>query len=140
MSKSSRTKGAAGERELLRLLGDEIGIVLTRNLQQTREGGADCLMVPGFAIEVKRVEQLSRPKWWKQAVKQGEAVNREPIVFYRQSAKPGERITWRALIKHGTGYREAEWLDAVDHVREKLVRLYAIYPAEKPAAQEAEAA
>ncbi len=54
MSAMQRRKGAAGEREVLKLLGDELGVLLSRNLQQTREGGADCIALKGFAIEVKR--------------------------------------------------------------------------------------
>lgn len=37
MSAMQRRKGAVAEREILRLLGDELGISLQRNLQQTRE-------------------------------------------------------------------------------------------------------
>ena len=61
MSASQRRNGAAGEREFLKALGAELGDILSRNLQQTREGGADRLCVKGWAIEVKRQEALSRP-------------------------------------------------------------------------------
>ena len=71
---NSRTKGARGEREVLKLLGEELGIDLQRNLVQTREGGADCLCVRGFAIEIKRQERLSRPTWWRQACEQAARV------------------------------------------------------------------
>ena len=42
MGKMQRNKGANAERELLSLLNDGLGLNLTRNLTQTREGGADC--------------------------------------------------------------------------------------------------
>ena len=77
----SRTKGARGEREFLALLGEELGEMLTRNLQQTREGGADCLCVKGWAIEVKRCEALSRPAWWRQAVEQANRLGVQPIIY-----------------------------------------------------------
>lgn len=114
MSRMSRNKGSRGERELLRLLGDELGESLTRNLAQTREGGGDCLELKGFCVEVKRQERLCRPSWWRQAVDQGGRVGAEPIVFYRRNREP-----WRALVKTLDGYREADWLQAVSHIREK---------------------
>lgn len=113
----SRNKGAVAERELLKLLGDELGCLLQRNLTQTRGGGADCLQLHGFAIEVKRQERLARPSWWAQAVEQADKAGGEPIVFYRRSREP-----WRALVKTIDGYREADWDEAVGHIREKWLR------------------
>lgn len=113
--KRSRNKGAAAEREVLKLLGDELGIMLTRNLQQTREGGADCLGVRGFAIEVKRCEALSRPAWWRQACEQAKRVGAEPMLLYRRN-----REQWRACIHTIDGkYREGTLQDAAEAIREK---------------------
>lgn len=53
MSKSQRTKGAVGEREICDLIFRDLGIEVHRNLQQTRDGGADIKLKP-FSIEVKR--------------------------------------------------------------------------------------
>ncbi|MEF2789319.1 MAG: hypothetical protein U0N23_04275, partial [Parasutterella excrementihominis] len=53
MGKSQRTKGAAGEREICDLILRDLGIEVHRNLQQTRDGGADIKLKP-FSIEVKR--------------------------------------------------------------------------------------
>jgi len=115
---ASRRKGQAGEREALRLLGLELGQVLTRNLQQTREGGADCLVVKGFAIEIKRQERLSRPSWWRQAVEQAEREGAEPMVLYRRSREP-----WSALIHTRNGeYREGTLEEAASVIREKWLR------------------
>lgn len=119
-----RNKGAAGERELCRLLSEELGVTVQRNISQSRAGGADCLEVKGFAIECKRQESLSRPSWWAQAVEQGRNVGAEPIVFYRRSREP-----WQALIKQGDGYRLATWDGAMAHIREKWAILYGIYGA-----------
>ena len=115
MSKASRDKGARAEREVLKLLGDELGEILTRNLQQTREGGADCLAVKGFAIEVKRQERLSRPSWWAQAVEQAQRVGAEPMLLYRRN-----REKWKAFIHTRDGkYREGNLQDAASAIREK---------------------
>jgi hypothetical protein len=118
----SRRKGQAAERELCRLLSDELGIDVKRHVDQAREGGADCLEVPGYAIEIKRCETLRRNQWWEQAVRQGAKVQREAIVFYRQSRKP-----WRALVGGMGGWVDVEWDTALDTMRDKLARLYGVY-------------
>ncbi len=123
MSAASRNKGAAAERELLKLLGEELGHVLQRNITQTRGGGADCLEVKGFAIEIKRQERMSRPAWWRQACEQAERVNAEPMLFYRRNREP-----WRAYIHTIDGkYREGTLIDAACAIREKWARLFGVY-------------
>lgn len=118
MGVMQRRKGQVAEREVLRLLGDELGISLQRNLQQTREGGADCLLVNGYAIEIKRQERLSRPSWWRQAVEQAQRVGAEPMLLYRRNREP-----WRALIHVFEGaYREGSLIDAAGAIREKWAR------------------
>lgn len=129
MSKASRDKGQRGERECFTLLSDELGFVVKRNVDQARLGGADCIELPGFAPEVKRREMLAKPSWWRQAVRQGAAMQREPIVFYRRNREP-----WRALITGPYGYQDVEWPVAMDYIRDKLARLYGIYPKMKEAA------
>lgn len=115
MTAMARHKGARGEREVLRLLGDELGEMLTRNLAQTREGGADCVAVKGFAIEVKRQERLSRPAWWRQACEQASRLSVEPMLLYRRSREP-----WTAWIHTRDGqYVEGTLQDAARAIREK---------------------
>ena len=94
MSKMSRNKGASSERELLKLLSEELGLEkgLNRNLSQTRGGGADCIELSGWAIEVKRQEKLNIMKWWEQTVAQCKN-GRAPLLFYRQSRYP-----WTAMM------------------------------------------
>lgn len=122
MSASQRRKGQSAERELCRLLSDELGIEITRNVDQARQGGADCLTLPGYAVECKRQERLSRPSWWAQAVRQGVRHGVEPVVFYRRSREP-----WRALVGAQGGYADVSMAEALDIIREKLARLYGIY-------------
>ena len=66
---------------------------MTRNLSQTRGGGADSLNVEGWAIECKRCESLAITSWWAQAQRQAEQTGRKPALFYRQSRRP-----WRAVL------------------------------------------
>jgi Holliday junction resolvase len=118
MTAMQRRKGACAEREVLRLLSEELGERYVRNVDQAREGGADCIQVKGFAIEVKRQERLSRPSWWRQAVDQAAALKAEPMLLYRRSREP-----WSALIHtRDGGYREATFNEAVAHIREKWAR------------------
>jgi hypothetical protein len=115
MSKAQRRKGAAGEREALKELGDELGASLKRNLSQTRDSGEDCLCVKGFAIEIKRQEELSRPSWWRQACKAADKRGVEPMVLYRRNKEP-----WQALIHtRDRQYRVGTLIEAAGYIREK---------------------
>ena len=115
MSAMQRRKGAQAEREVLKLLGEELGQMLTRNLTQTREGGADCLAVQGWAIEVKRQEALSRPAWWRQACEQAQRVGAEPMLLFRRN-----REQWTAWIHTSQGnWRQGTLQDAACAIREK---------------------
>ena len=93
MTAMQRRKGASAERELFALLSDLLGFAVRRNIGQARAGGADGLDVPGWAIECKRCEQLAIAAWWEQACRQAEAMNRKPMLFYRQSRRP-----WLAVL------------------------------------------
>lgn len=92
-----RSKGAAAERELARLLSDHLGASIIRNLEQTRSGGADLLGVGAFALEVKRQESLSLGAWWQQACDQAQRAGMKPALAYRQSRRP-----WRFVVQVGT--------------------------------------
>ena len=93
MTINSRSKGKNGELELFKLLADELGFVVERNLQQTRDGGGDTISIPGWSVEVKRKEKLNVDSWWNQTLKQCPNGD-QPILFYRQS-----RQKWRAVLK-----------------------------------------
>lgn len=87
MSKMQRNKGARGERELAKLLEEQLGLSVTRNLMQTREGGHDLNGLP-VALEVKRQETLKLNEWWSQAEEQGIRANKMPALAYRKSRHP----------------------------------------------------
>jgi len=107
MSKSQRSKGAAGERELCTLLYEHLGVRLVRNLEQSRRGGYDLIPHPDatgpiaawlarYAIEVKR-HATAPPhllkQWWSQAETQARAVGLVPCLAYRT-----DRSAWRLLL------------------------------------------
>lgn len=105
MAKMQREKGARGERELFALLSEQLGVVVQRNLVQTRDSGCDSLSIPGFSIEVKRHETPFRNAWWEQAeatrLQNGGVI---PLLFYRQSRRP-----WTAV------FDLSDFYPSVDH-------------------------
>lgn len=92
MSAMQRNKGARAEREFFGLLSEFLGTVVRRNVDQARNGGADGIEVPGWAIEVKRHESGFRSEWWEQAKAQA-GEQRFPALAYRASRQP-----WRVRV------------------------------------------
>jgi Holliday junction resolvase len=91
MSASQREKGARGERELARLLRDRLGTSIERNLEQSRDGGADLIAdgpLAGLVIEVKRKERLDLQRSWNQACQQARDQDGWPCLAYRLDRKP----------------------------------------------------
>lgn len=96
MTINVRTKGASGEREFCKWLQKTLILkeLPTRNLEQTRWGGADILGIGNFVFEVKRCETLQLRKWWLQNIASSwDNKDAIPIVAYRQNRKK-----WNFLI------------------------------------------
>lgn len=93
LGKKSRRKGQVFEREFFHLLSEHLGTVVRRNVDQARNGGADGIEVPGWAIEVKRHESGFRSEWWEQAKSQAIHEERIPALAYRASRQP-----WRVRV------------------------------------------
>ena len=89
---NSRAKGKAGELEVVHILREELGLEITRNLDQWRDGGADLLGVEGWAIECKRAKQPSLAPWWEQTVRQAGST-KIPALWYRL-----DRRYWRVVV------------------------------------------
>jgi predicted molibdopterin-dependent oxidoreductase YjgC len=128
MTINSREKGRRAEVALCKLLTAELGVKVERNRDQAYTGGADCLLLPGYAIEIKRREILAKPAWWRQTVAQADKVQQEPLCFYKQNRKP-----WRALVASNGTYRDVDWTEAMDAIRDKWARLYGVYSERKAA-------
>lgn len=93
MSIQVRTKGHCGERQFCKILEEHIGLPVERNIDQVRDGGADIISVPPFAIEVKRQERLLINNWWEQALSQTTKKNPIPVLVFRQN-----RRKWRVIV------------------------------------------
>lgn len=109
---NSRQKGASGEREITTLLNKILleemikcgnfsnadmsnkQNFVQRNQNQSAVGGCDLMNTFGFAIEIKRVQELAVKKWWEQTVKSAEDRKEIPVLLYRQNNKP-----WRCMIE-----------------------------------------
>jgi hypothetical protein len=89
--KSRRAKGSAGEREFFKALSGLLGETVTRDLSQTRDGGADG-RIGAWRIEVKRQEKARLQPWWDQACAQAPAPAL-PALAYRAS-----RMPWRVVV------------------------------------------
>ena len=89
--KSSRTKGAAAEREVCQIIRDILLVDVNRNLDQTRDGGND-IDLGKYKLEIKRQETLALPTWCRQVEL---ACNNDeiPVVVYRTSREP-----WRVVL------------------------------------------
>lgn len=98
MGAKSLAKGKSGERELRAVLEPALGLEISRNLVQAREGGADLVGIPGIALEVKRHRRATRSlveAWWGQAVSQAALAGGEPALAWRQ-----DRDEWRVVVHH----------------------------------------
>ncbi len=90
MSKSQRTKGASGERELCALLSDAFGEKITRRLGQARDAGHD-ITLPGFNVECKRRARIGGIyDWMSQCARMHDgalAKRQAPVVMLRADGK-----------------------------------------------------
>jgi Holliday junction resolvase len=91
MSKSQRTKGAAAEREVAKILQDALGVEVKRKLGQARDSGDD-IQVGRYRLEVKRQETLRMQEWCEQ-VEAACGPQDVPVVVYRRSGQP-----WRVVL------------------------------------------
>jgi hypothetical protein len=94
MGKKSRTKGAAGENEVVKLL-ENIFPEAARELDQYQEQlGRDLKWTMPLCIQVKRHKEIAPGDIWNAFTEASSAVDDDytwPIVFYRE-----DRKSWRA--------------------------------------------
>lgn len=101
--RSNRNKGSRGEREVVKWLRDELGIVgASRNLQQYAQAQLGDILIGRFCIEVKNHKKLSVRQWWKQAAEQAKKADAIPVLAYKVA-----RVGWRFVVPHTSA--EGEW-------------------------------
>lgn len=79
---NSRNKGAGYEREIANKFSEYLGADVKRNLDQSRDGGAD-ISLPPYLIECKRRARIIVYEWIEQATKAAKPVNMVPVVVCR---------------------------------------------------------
>ena len=86
--KMSRNKGAAGEREIAKLL-QKYGFPGKRTAQHMGKCGgmADVVGMDGYHLEVKRCETLSIYAAMEQAIRD-KAADEKPVVLHRRNGRP----------------------------------------------------
>lgn len=92
MGKHQRQKGAAGEREVMKLFNRALGTNERRILGQARDGGADG-KVGRYRIEVKRRKRIAAISQWYAQVSKGATESEIPVVVMREDH--GE---WKVLL------------------------------------------
>jgi Holliday junction resolvase len=92
---NSRTKGAAFEREIAKLLLLELGISFKRDLRQYQTSGHGDLIAsdPAFPFELELKKYAKGPingpdKWWQQVCTAAERVNKRPALIYKYDRQP----------------------------------------------------
>ncbi len=85
MGKAQRTKGAGFEREVCALLSDILGVMVKRNIGQSRDGGDD-ITIGHFRIECKRRAKIAVYEWLEQA-EVAASLGETPVVICRADGK-----------------------------------------------------
>ena len=119
---NSRQKGAAAEREIAKLLFDELGMTFKRDLEQYRAGEHGDLICEEpfpFVIEIKRYKTgcAPQPVWWDQVCAAAKSAGLLPMLVYKYNHQqwkwrmPAEALM-RAGLPHGCStMREGAELD-----------------------------
>ena len=82
MGKMQRTKGAAAEREVVKIV-QSVWPDVARNLAQSRDGGRDLVNTPPLCIEIKRQERLNLRSAYEQC--KAAATSEEAAVVVHRS-------------------------------------------------------
>jgi len=87
MGKAQRSKGARGERQIAKELGEMLDVDLNRDLSQSRDGGGDLLGLPGWVIEVKSYAAFAVTAHLEQAHKACKETDLRPLVILNPDRK-----------------------------------------------------
>ena len=92
MGKSARVKGHSFENKMKHAVNEylekyNLPYSVSRNLNQTRDGGADLIGLDNFQIECKRYKKnnsdLPQNAWWKQVLDSCKENNDIPILIWK---------------------------------------------------------
>jgi len=104
---NGRQKGANAEREIAKILLDELGMTFKRDLEQYRaadHGDLICDEPFPFVIEVKRYKSgcAPQPAWWDQVCGAAQACHKLPLLVYKYNHQQWRwRLPAQVLIDLG---------------------------------------
>ena len=125
---NGRNKGASYEREIAKMLFDELGIGFRRDLDQYRYGGHSDLIPDDpdfkFCLELKRYKDGpigGSPSWWAQVEVAAKREGKIPCLIYKYDRKQNRCvIPLSAVMDGGQGLIETDLETFCFIVREKL--------------------
>ena len=100
---NSRVKGASWERQLAKMVYEELGIEVKRDLEQYRSADrGDLIGLDGWTIEAKRyaknVGGNFKPEWWKQVTTAANANGTQPVLIYKYDRQPVKCVVFLSSI------------------------------------------
>lgn len=90
---NSRVKGARFELDLAKMIYDELGITVKRDLEQYRAADrGDLIGLQKWCIEAKRYAKNEggnfKPEWWRQVTTAANACGDQPVLIYKYDRQP----------------------------------------------------
>lgn len=100
---NGRVKGANFEREVARMIYDELGIETKRDLEQYRASDhGDLIGLDGWTIEAKRYASNAggnfKPEWWQQVTSAANASANQPVLIYKYDRQPIKCVVFLSSI------------------------------------------
>ena len=86
----SRNKGASFERQICKLIKQNLNYDAKRNLDQYQSKGMADIIIPGWSIECKAYLKGTTFKraWWEQAKESAATLNLTPVLIYKYNNCP----------------------------------------------------
>ena len=86
----SRRKGASFERQICKLIKQNLNYDAKRNLDQYQAKGQADIVIPGWSIECKAYLKGTTFKraWWEQAKESAASLNLTPVLIYKYNNCP----------------------------------------------------
>jgi len=100
---NGRNKGANFERELAKMIYDELGVQTKRDLEQYRASDhGDLIGLDGWTIEAKRYAHNAggnfKPDWWAQVTSAANATATGPVLIYKYDRQPIKCVVFLSSI------------------------------------------
>ena len=90
---NSRAKGASAERQVAKMIYEELGITVKRDLEQYRQSDrGDLIGLEKWCIEIKHHARNAggnfKPEWWRQCTAAANACGDQPVLIYKYDRQP----------------------------------------------------